>query len=252
MAVIKKQSHLKKQVAIWAFVLGCTGFICGYYGPIILNPGANQGPLFGIFISGPISLFVGIFLGLVAGFAGLKGRANAFALGAASLIVSAVTLTMSLPTPRYVGFIVDAEIRGCKQPGELVADRVAWWNKTQDTKDWSKRLGWEEDVDRIIKKDTGVVLDMWVYRERKLYEQRKFWNRGKVEATAWSAENKSKQFYTRNLGGSCSKYIYGMRKLYFPQWETSTVSPPDNLPTFLGLHVLQDVPVEYQSLIDKP
>jgi len=252
MVVIKKHVHLKRQVAIWAFTLGCTGLICGYFGPIILNPGANQGPLLGIFISGPISLFVGIFLGLVAGFASLKGKANVFALGVASLIVAAVTLSMGLPAPRYVGFVVDAEVRGCKQPRELTADRVAWWNKTQESKEWSRRPGWKENLNRMINKDAGVVLDMWVYRERKLFEQRKPWNRGRIVATAWSEENKPKKFYTRFSGGSCSKYIDGARALYFPQWETSTVSPPDILPTFLGLHVLQDVPAEYRSLIEKP
>ena len=47
-----------------AIVLGATGFCAGFFGPIIFAPGANQGPLLGIFITGPL----GFILGGVGGF----------------------------------------------------------------------------------------------------------------------------------------------------------------------------------------
>jgi hypothetical protein len=247
---IKKRLVSQTQTGIWAITLGSTGFICGFFGPMLLNPSANLGPLLGLFLSGPISMLLGVIFGRIFSYAGLKGSANILSLVGASLIVATVTLAMSLPAPSYVGFVVDAEVRGCKQPRELIADRVAWWNKTQDSKEWSKRPGWEDDLSRMINKDAGVVLDMWVYRERKLFELRKPWNRGRIEATAWSEENKPKKFYSRFSGGSCSEYIYGTRKLYSPLWETSAVSPPDILPTFLGLYVLQDVPAAFRSIIE--
>ena len=37
-----------------AGILGGIGFAAGFFGPIILNPEANQGPLLGIFITGPL------------------------------------------------------------------------------------------------------------------------------------------------------------------------------------------------------
>ena len=50
-----------------AFKGGCTlgivGFLLGFVGPIILTPEANQGPMLGIFITGP----GGFVLGLVGG-----------------------------------------------------------------------------------------------------------------------------------------------------------------------------------------
>ncbi|WP_376690612.1 hypothetical protein [Wenzhouxiangella sp. EGI_FJ10409] len=49
---------------IGASVLGGLGFVIGFFGPLILAPEANQGPLLGIFITGPL----GIVLGAVAGF----------------------------------------------------------------------------------------------------------------------------------------------------------------------------------------
>lgn len=49
---------------IGASVLGGLGFVAGFFGPLILAPEANQGPLLGIFITGPF----GIVLGAVAGY----------------------------------------------------------------------------------------------------------------------------------------------------------------------------------------
>jgi len=48
-----------------AVVLGAIGFSAGFFGPLILTPEANQGPLLGIFITGPL----GFLLGAVAGLA---------------------------------------------------------------------------------------------------------------------------------------------------------------------------------------
>jgi len=52
------QPDYAKEAAIVAFMSGISGFLAGFIGPLILYPGSNQGPLFGIFLSGPIS-FVG-------------------------------------------------------------------------------------------------------------------------------------------------------------------------------------------------
>ena len=37
----------------------CIGFIGGFFSPILLDPGANQGPLLGIFFTGPLGFVVG-------------------------------------------------------------------------------------------------------------------------------------------------------------------------------------------------
>lgn len=48
----------------WGAILGVIGFLGGFVGPVIFTPEANQGPLLGIFITGPL----GFVLGLVVGF----------------------------------------------------------------------------------------------------------------------------------------------------------------------------------------
>lgn len=39
--------------------LGVLGFVGGFVGPIIFTPEANQGPLLGIFITGPLGFVIG-------------------------------------------------------------------------------------------------------------------------------------------------------------------------------------------------
>ena len=47
----------------WGAILGIIGFLGGFIGPVIFTPEANQGPLLGIFITGPL----GFVLSLRAG-----------------------------------------------------------------------------------------------------------------------------------------------------------------------------------------
>ncbi len=48
-----------------AMLLGGIGFAVGFVGPIIFLPDANQGPLLGIFITGPGGFLIGLIYGVV-------------------------------------------------------------------------------------------------------------------------------------------------------------------------------------------
>ena len=48
-----------------ALIVGGVGFAIGFWGPMILEPGANQGPMLGIFITGPLGSIAGAIGGLV-------------------------------------------------------------------------------------------------------------------------------------------------------------------------------------------
>lgn len=50
-------------VFLGASALGAIGFALGFFGPIAFMPRANQGPLLGIFITGPMGFTVGGILG---------------------------------------------------------------------------------------------------------------------------------------------------------------------------------------------
>jgi hypothetical protein len=52
----------------YALVIGAIGFAGGFFGPLIFTPEANQGPLLGIFITGPLGFILGGVIGLIVAF----------------------------------------------------------------------------------------------------------------------------------------------------------------------------------------
>jgi hypothetical protein len=50
-----------------ALIIGGISFAAGFFGPIILTPDANQGPLLGIFYTGPLGFFAGAVIGALVG-----------------------------------------------------------------------------------------------------------------------------------------------------------------------------------------
>jgi hypothetical protein len=58
-------------VARWcagmAAVVGGVGFLAGFVGPVILRPDAPQGPLLGIFFTGPLGAVAGAAIGAIIG-----------------------------------------------------------------------------------------------------------------------------------------------------------------------------------------
>jgi hypothetical protein len=56
-----------------ALTVGAIGFIAGFFGPIIFAPEANQGPLLGLFITGPLGFLAGGAGGFIYGLA-RRGR----------------------------------------------------------------------------------------------------------------------------------------------------------------------------------
>jgi len=49
----------------FALFVGTVTFLAGFVGPLLLTPNANQGPLLGIFFTGPLGLMVGFVWGLL-------------------------------------------------------------------------------------------------------------------------------------------------------------------------------------------
>ena len=50
-------------ILIGAVILGGIGFSAGFFGPIIFAPEANQGPLLGLFFTGPLGFLLGGIVG---------------------------------------------------------------------------------------------------------------------------------------------------------------------------------------------
>src|SRR5262245_25055657 len=56
---LEAAAGLVKSILIGALVVGAIGFCVGFFGPLIWAPDANQGPLLGIFITGPLGALAG-------------------------------------------------------------------------------------------------------------------------------------------------------------------------------------------------
>ena len=50
----------------WGGIVGLAGFVLGFIGPMIVVPEANQGPMLGLFITGPGGAVVGFVYGVIA------------------------------------------------------------------------------------------------------------------------------------------------------------------------------------------
>ena len=53
------------RVMVWGITVGLIGGLGGFIGPMLLTPESNQGPLLGIFFTGPLGFILGLFIGLI-------------------------------------------------------------------------------------------------------------------------------------------------------------------------------------------
>jgi hypothetical protein len=77
---LQSPSARVRAVARWcvgtATVVGMVGFFAGFVGPILLRPDSPQGPLLGIFFTGPLGTVVGAVLGALLGVVAATPRAR--------------------------------------------------------------------------------------------------------------------------------------------------------------------------------
>ena len=234
-------------IALWALALGGVGFACGFFGPIALRPDANQGPLLGIFITGPGGALFGLVAGVVVK---LTVRVPAtrwkalFSLCAAEAIAILIGV---LPPPELRARIVEGEIRGCASPAAAADAAIPEWEQRIAKVTWSPpRKGWKQDVARMLRDDPGVVLDLTVVRSRDVLANRKPWNAGTLFAKPWQASGETQKYFADFAGADCDAYRKLGRGLYRPGSDGTVAWPPDLLPNFLGLMQLGEVPAEYR------
>jgi len=58
-------NSLASHIMIGGIIVGAIGFVAGFFGPLIIAPDSNQGPLLGIFITGPLGFLLGLIGGAV-------------------------------------------------------------------------------------------------------------------------------------------------------------------------------------------
>jgi hypothetical protein len=217
---------------------------------MVFSPDANQGPMLGLFITGPGGALLGAILGLVVGAARLSPAIALRALVVVSIGLAAVCLYFSMPSPKYYANVVDAEIVGCGTPDSMKDKAMEYWDDQVAKVTWAPpRAGWKQDFDRMVAAYPGVVLDVRVLRESKLYENRKPWNSGTFFARPWGTGDAPTRYFARFAGESCGDYLTGQHALYVATGEDAKHWPPEVLSNFLDLQVLKPLPARFRSVV---
>ena len=242
---------------VWIFLVGGIGFFAGFVGPIVLNPDANQGPLIGIFLSGPGGAILGLLLYIFCSAAHISSARQWQILSFCGVALAAVTLAFALPGPEFRGYIVEAQVEGCKTPAEMSDEAVAYWEQRIAKVTWAPpRTGWKEEARQRLQLDTGAVLDVTILRHDPIYESRKPWNRGAISARGWYAAHERRSVYANFEGPGCSGYTPGSKSVHFEFYGGANLTgnaqdwPPREPRAFLNLIALDPVPVQYQKFVE--
>ncbi len=238
----------------WALALGATGGAAGFFGPMILNPGANQGPLMGILITGPGGLIAGLVLGFLFRILPFTDGFRARFLTTCCISLGLGILWFALPEPAVKSRVIDGTIAACRSTADAMPGRISHWHGRIAQVTWAEpRAGWIEDTRRMIRESPGVLVEIDVARTNAIIEHRKPWNHGRLGAQGWKNVRESTEYFG---GGTCESYPIGRKVLLAPVTSPGSgvksrdpVWPPDDLPNFLGVQILEAVPFDYQRLL---
>src|SRR5581483_821151 len=64
-AILARCLRVEFQPCAFLLSMGLAGFLAGFLGPLVVAPEANQGPLLGIFITGPLGVVAGAVIGII-------------------------------------------------------------------------------------------------------------------------------------------------------------------------------------------
>ncbi len=257
MGATSKTAEVRLGILVWVIVLGCTGFAAGFFGPIALNPEANQGPLVGIFITGPLGALAGLVLGAIFRFLPVTDPSRLRALVLTSSTLALGTLYYCLPEPKVRGYVIEAEVEDCTAPPRAFAAALAEWEQAVVRTTWATPpADWKDTARRNVEREHGMVLTMRVVRRSTIHEHRKPWNAGRLTASAWVARDEAERYYARDADDDCAAYRDRGRALYTPftdspadRIEPAAVWPPTDTTSFLRLMELGPVPAQYRRLL---
>jgi hypothetical protein len=236
-------------LGLWVITLGAVGFCAGFFGPIALNPEANQGPLLGLFITGPIGLLAGIVLGAAFRWLPVSTARRWQALLAANVALLFGTLYYCLPQPATHGYLVQGTLARCQATGQASAEAIRYWDDRIAGAPWAKvRDGWKDELPALVASHPAVVLTIDVRRENRIVRHRKPWNRGRIGAEGWHDRSGTQRYFAAYDGGSCAAYRTGLPVLFVPYGQHSSAWPPDDLPGLLHLARIERAPDRYLEM----
>jgi hypothetical protein len=165
----------------WLVFIGGFGFCAGFFGPIIFVPGANQGPLLGIFITGPLGILVGLLCWTVSANAQWTYQYQIrIAKICCVLFAVGIAATFLWPKPEWPGRIYEIKVTSCAPS--------------------SAGLG-----ESILQAD--ILHERQIKKEKPLF-RKPFYFSGAVTGTKI-------QNYSFYIPGNCGAYPIGFTTTYF-------------------------------------
>ncbi len=248
--------NLRTSPGFWALAMGTVGGAAGFLGPILLNPDANQGPLLGIFITGPGGAIAGAVLGFLFRILPFSDQMRTQMLTLCCTALGVGTLWFALPEPAVRGRVIEATIERCRPAGELIPASIAEWEQRIAKVSYAApRDDWRDDTKRMLRETPGVIVELDVARSNTILEHRRPWERGRLSAQGWRRINDTQRFFG---GGTCDSYPRGKHVMLTPTSAGPPMPgsrprpwPPAELPDFLGVQVLGAVPPDYLRLITR-
>ncbi len=242
----------------WVVILGLVGFLVGFIGPMILSPESNQGPLLGIFITGPIGVLGGLILWGVSKSLGWTLRTQFLALysGCALLALSVVAVALA-PKPNWIGRLYTLEIKSCRQAESDIDDAIERWTTRISSFAWKvPRQNWKEDLRRTLLADPGSIVEARILTEQLVRETKPLFGDRAFEAAKLTArESLTRSFYVL---APCSAVSLDAPTHFFvdlgvPRSLTPTKKgpwPPLGVADLLMLATLTEVPSELKRFIE--
>ena len=232
----------------WLVVLGLVGFLSGFIGPMVLAPEANQGPMLGIFITGPTGALLGAILGIAAGLAKMSARSQARALVTVSIILTLTTLYFCVPPARLSATVIDAEVRACVPAESLRAQTIKRLDELAAARPKPEQVAWGETFDQELTAKHGVVIDAHVLRDAQVFEKQARWNRGTKFVTLWRTDPKDERFFATEPQADCASFPAGSRALLSVTGTLGTWRPY-GIAEMLGVRVAAPLPADSAALL---
>jgi hypothetical protein len=127
-------------IGLWVLALGASGFAAGFFGPMILRPDANQGPMMGIFITGPGGAALGLILGAIFRFAPISNARRLQTLAAVSTVFALGILFFCQEVPQMLransGVALTIQVQ---RENRIRKHRKPWNNGRLDAEGWNNQ-----------------------------------------------------------------------------------------------------------------
>jgi len=237
----------------WILILGLAGFAAGFFGPMIFVPDANQGPMVGIFISGPAGCALGAILWALCSLLKPSALTQWRLLYTVAAIGVVSTLLIVQPQPALLGYVFEGEVQSCEQVSDAEQSRLAHWDEQVAKYTYAEpRAGWRDDMQAQLRDAPGVLVTVRMQRKNAIRENRKPWNRGSQFASGWAAQSDETPFY--DADGTCARYRQGDTLRGYQAHDaddvlaTASVWPPAKLLRILGASNMAAVPARWAEL----